>query len=288
MCWFDGRRSGRNIAWSNAWASYWRTAVHIPVHTNGVGSGSCPEQPSESAAGTRIFYESSNGSDEANEYLYTIRYASPGDNDKKQCTQLAETDPVGVEAVPIYTESEFHSGTGGANCCGRIRGGLGGSGGPRTGVSDTVADPRSVRRVCEADRDEAVCMGLWMNRLQGIAAAVAMMIVLSSCAVQPPVADRTTTVTGAGSSSVTVTPSTVATTSSTGVTSVGSCGKSDAGLDPGGGPPIGPVVVCIDVLVTSDRPVDAGVVVLDHPAADAEAVVLALGAMDEFTTPEGL
>ncbi len=104
-----------NISWSNAWTSYWRTAVHIPVHTNGVGSGSCPEQPSESAAGTRIFYESSNGSDAANEYLYTIRYASPGDNDKKQYTQLAETDPVGVEAVPIYTESEFHTWTTGAN-----------------------------------------------------------------------------------------------------------------------------------------------------------------------------
>lgn len=132
-------------------------------------------------------------------------------------------------------------------------------------------------------------VGIWMKRERGVAAAVAAMVVLAGCAVQAPLADPTTTVGNAGTSSVTSTTTTPTTALSTEATAtIAPCGKTGVGLDPDGGPSIGPVVVCIDVLVSSDRLPDAGVVAPGHLVADAEAALAALGAMDEFTTPEGL
>ncbi len=131
-------------------------------------------------------------------------------------------------------------------------------------------------------------MGLRLNRERGVAAAAAVLLTVAGCTAQPTVPDTATTVPSTDTSLMTVASSMPTTPPSRVTTTTGPCGESDVGLNPGGGPPIGPVIVCIDILVSSDRPVDAGLVDPDHSAADAEEALLALGAMTDFTTPEGL
>ena len=106
----------QNIDDSNDWTVIWQKVLHLPMHTNGQGFGSCPEEPPEEDAGTQVLYWSSNGSDAANEFVTTIGNNSPGDDDRKiENNVLQELKPWVVEAVPVYQELEFHSWTKGVN-----------------------------------------------------------------------------------------------------------------------------------------------------------------------------
>lgn len=100
---------GNNIANSNSWTGYWRTAMHLPLHSN-AGVDSCGGTGDPAKYGTHILWESTNGEDAAVETHYTMRYASPGTNDKPvERHDLGELDPNGVEAVPNYYETDFHT-----------------------------------------------------------------------------------------------------------------------------------------------------------------------------------
>jgi len=102
-----------NIARSNTFAQSWSTAVHVPIHSNAIGSGTC----SSTSGGTQGLYNNktstygkpSTAGRELTDLFWqtTVGVASPGANDQRVLrNDLGELKPANVKRwLPISNQN---------------------------------------------------------------------------------------------------------------------------------------------------------------------------------------